>query len=417
SYEEKAFIQNGMTQSERLDFRPMTSIFESWNGEVLCKNVLLIDAGPSVEEHTILFKDAQDRPNVDEQTILIMEAQDHMKKRPLIKMAPLTSRFEAWNEEVLCKNMSLIDAGPSVEEQTILIMEAQDHMKKRRPSVEEQTILFKEAQDRIKKRPFIQNGITWWVNFFKDSSSASSSSSCYPNMESKSDKLQQVVISIKDEEEKTAVANPQSFMYFMVMFGMTIIFILPFEIDHENTRQEFLSKAHLGGFFMIMTIASASVAVLASLFLLFASFFLQRWMKNIHYTVLKTIGCFSAILAPFSLLVVLYLPHNLHWIVHHNNIMDVDILNGRMRSLLKTQVLPGPSTPSISSLGASSSLGPSKAALSLGNTKYSNCKLFTMKIKILEARLAMKRHLDDQACQSAAILHELLYEMENLHVE
>ncbi|GJW10149.1 hypothetical protein Tco_1575976, partial [Tanacetum coccineum] len=195
-----------------------------------------------------------------------------------------------------------------------------------------------------------------WVNFFKDSSSASSSSSCYPNMESKSDKLQQVVISIKDEEEKTAVANPQSFMYFMVMFGMTIIFILPFEIDHENTRQEFLSKAHLGGFFMIMTIASASVAVLASLFLLFASFFLQRWMKNIHYTVLKTIG-------------------------------------------------------------ASSSLGPSKAALSLGNTEYSNCKLFTMKIKILEARLVMKRRLKDHACHSAAILHELLYEMKNLRVE
>lgn len=117
-------------------------------------------------------------------------------------------------------------------------------------------------------------------------------------------------------EEKTAVANPQSFMYTMVMFGMTCIFILPFEIDRENTRQEFLSKAHLGGFFMIMTIASASVAVLASVCLFFASFFLRRWMKNIHYTVLKTVGCFSAILAPFSLQVVLYLPHNLNWIVY-----------------------------------------------------------------------------------------------------
>ncbi|GJR15432.1 ribonuclease H-like domain-containing protein [Tanacetum coccineum] len=39
----------------------MTSLFESWNGEVLCKKVSLIDAGPSVKEQTILFKEAQDR--------------------------------------------------------------------------------------------------------------------------------------------------------------------------------------------------------------------------------------------------------------------------------------------------------------------------------------------------------------------
>ncbi|GKC11512.1 hypothetical protein Tco_1008294 [Tanacetum coccineum] len=87
SYEEKAFIQNGITRSERLDFRPLTSLFESLNGEVLCKKVSLIDAGPSVEEQTILFKEAQDRLNVEEEAILIMEAQDHMKKRPLFKMA------------------------------------------------------------------------------------------------------------------------------------------------------------------------------------------------------------------------------------------------------------------------------------------------------------------------------------------
>ncbi|GJT56746.1 hypothetical protein Tco_1171411 [Tanacetum coccineum] len=71
--------------------------------------------------------------------------------------------------------------------------------------------------------------------------------------------------------------------------------------------------------------------------------------------------------------------------------MDVDILNGRMRSLLETQ-----------------------AALSLGNAECLNCKLLTMKIKILEARLAMERHPKHHACQSAAILHALLNEMENL---
>ncbi|GJT12820.1 hypothetical protein Tco_0859862 [Tanacetum coccineum] len=107
----------------------MTSRFKSWNGEVLCKNVSLIDAGPSVEENTILF----------------IEAQDRMKKRPM------TSLFKAWNEEVLCKIVSLIDAGPGVEEHTILFMEAQD-----RASVEEQTILIMEAQDHIKKRPLFK---------------------------------------------------------------------------------------------------------------------------------------------------------------------------------------------------------------------------------------------------------------------
>ncbi|GKD04371.1 hypothetical protein Tco_1179345 [Tanacetum coccineum] len=77
---------------------------------------------------------------------------------------------------------------------------------------------------------------------------------------------------------------------------------------------------------------------------------------------------------------------------------------------------PRPSTPSISSSRASSSSGPSGTALSPRNAECSNCKLLTMKIKILEARLAMERHPDDHACQSAEILHELLNEMENLRV-
>ncbi|GJW02177.1 hypothetical protein Tco_1561033 [Tanacetum coccineum] len=95
---------------ERGTILPMTSRFKSWNGEVLCKNVSLIDAGQSVEENTILFMEGQDRPSVEEQTILFMEAQDRMKQKPLLEMAKL---------------------GASVEEQTILIMEAQDHMKQR----------------------------------------------------------------------------------------------------------------------------------------------------------------------------------------------------------------------------------------------------------------------------------------------
>ncbi|GJS51135.1 hypothetical protein Tco_0624497 [Tanacetum coccineum] len=77
----------------------------------------------------------------------------------------------------------------------------------------------------------------------------------------------------------------------------------------------------------------------------------------------------------------------------------------------------GPTTPSNSSSRASSSSGSSRAALSPENTECSNCKLLTMKIKILEARLAMEKNPDDHPCESAAILHELLNEMENLRVE
>ncbi|GJS26575.1 Toll/interleukin-1 receptor domain-containing protein [Tanacetum coccineum] len=76
-----------------------------------------------------------------------------------------------------------------------------------------------------------------------------------------------------------------------------------------------------------------------------------------------------------------------------------------------------PTTPSNSSLRASSSSGSSRAALSPGNTECSNRKLLTMKIKILEARLAMEKNPDDHPCESAAILHELLNEMENFRVE
>ncbi|GJU43356.1 integrase, catalytic region, zinc finger, CCHC-type containing protein [Tanacetum coccineum] len=78
---------------------------------------------------------------------------------------------------------------------------------------------------------------------------------------------------------------------------------------------------------------------------------------------------------------------------------------------------PEPLTPSISSSRTSSFSGLSGAALSPGNVECSNCKILTMKIKILKARLAMERHPEDYACQSPAILHELLDEMENLRVE
>nr|GEX08514.1 hypothetical protein [Tanacetum cinerariifolium] len=57
-----------------------------------------------------------------------------------------------------------------------------------------------------------------------------------------------------------------------------------------------------------------------------------------------------------------------------------------------------PSTPLISSSCANSSSGPSGGALSPGNAECLNCKLLTMNIKILEARLAIDRQPDDHAC-------------------
>ncbi|GKB97185.1 hypothetical protein Tco_0983322, partial [Tanacetum coccineum] len=54
----------------------------------------------------------------------------------------------------------------------------------------------------------------------------------------------------------------------------------------------------------------------------------------------------------------------------------------------------------------------------------SNCKVKDLRIKMLEARLKMletrlemERHPEDHACQSAAMLHELLNDMENLRME
>nr|GEW72917.1 hypothetical protein [Tanacetum cinerariifolium] len=60
-----------------------------------------------------------------------------------------------------------------------------------------------------------------------------------------------------------------------------------------------------------------------------------------------------------------------------------------------TSSFSGPKTPSNSSSRASSSSGSSRAALSPGNTECPNCKLLTMNIKILEARLAMEKNPDD----------------------
>ncbi|GKG05079.1 hypothetical protein Tco_0315466, partial [Tanacetum coccineum] len=46
-----------------------------------------------------------------------------------------------------------------------------------------------------------------------------------------------------------------------------------------------------------------------------------------------------------------------------------------------------------------------------------NISTHPLNVARLEARLAMEKNPDDHPCESAAILHELLNEMENLRVE
>nr|GEX04933.1 hypothetical protein [Tanacetum cinerariifolium] len=75
----------------------------------------------------------------------------------------------------------------------------------------------------------------------------------------------------------------------------------------------------------------------------------------------------------------------------------------------------GPSTPSSYSLGPSSppnySLGSSR------NAECSNCKNLRGKISVLKATMNMHMHLEQHTVNSAALLHEVLNEMEKLDLE
>ncbi|GJX17435.1 hypothetical protein Tco_0218267 [Tanacetum coccineum] len=100
----------------------------------------------------------------------------------------------------------------------------------------------------------------------------------------------------------------QSFAYFSLLYVMVGIITFYLRAVPPLLRQNpSLLKDH-GGVFMIMTIISGSMDVLASGILILASLLLQSWMKNVHYTILKTIGIFAAIVAPFSLGVVVFVP-------------------------------------------------------------------------------------------------------------
>ncbi|PWA77006.1 fucosyltransferase 11 [Artemisia annua] len=99
-----------------------------------------------------------------------------------------------------------------------------------------------------------------------------------------------VAITITDEEEQASPPNPQSFLYFFYLYLMAFFFsgfslALPAVL---RDRKESPFKAPRGVFF-IMIIVTISVTILASAILIFTSYYLKNYMRNIHYTILKSI--------------------------------------------------------------------------------------------------------------------------------
>ncbi|GKE66364.1 hypothetical protein Tco_1520525, partial [Tanacetum coccineum] len=122
-----------------------------------------------------------------------------------------------------------------------------------------------------------------------------------------------------------------------------------------------------------------------------------------------------------------YQPHSLGKLYYASPRSKKDDLDLQLR----VSSSHGPSTPQGSSPGPLTnpssyhelSTHPNSSPVS-GPTKCSNCKVKDLKIKMLEARLKMletrlemERRPKDHTCQSAAMLHELLNDMENLRME
>ncbi|GJS56054.1 hypothetical protein Tco_0629416 [Tanacetum coccineum] len=72
------------------------------------------------------------------------------------------------------------------------------------------------------------------------------------------------------------------------------------------------------------------------------------------------------------------------------------------------------STHPNSSTGSS---GSGRVECSNFKVKDLRIKMLKARLKMLETRLEMERHPEDHACQSVAMLHELLNDMENLRME
>nr|GEW10120.1 hypothetical protein [Tanacetum cinerariifolium] len=75
----------------------------------------------------------------------------------------------------------------------------------------------------------------------------------------------------------------------------------------------------------------------------------------------------------------------------------------------------GPSTPPGYSSGLSTP--PNYSSRSSRNAECSNCKHLSGKISVLKATMNMHMHLEQHTVNSAALLHEVLNEMEKLDLE
>ncbi|GJR66843.1 hypothetical protein Tco_0012908 [Tanacetum coccineum] len=95
-----------------------------------------------------------------------------------------------------------------------------------------------------------------------------------------------------------------SFAYFSVLFAVHVVGIMTFLL---GAVPPLLLKYH-GGVFTIMTIVSGSTIVLASGILILANLLLPSWIKDVHYTLLKTTGSISEIALPFSLGALVFVP-------------------------------------------------------------------------------------------------------------
>nr|GEY12159.1 putative nucleotidyltransferase, ribonuclease H [Tanacetum cinerariifolium] len=95
--------------------------------------------------------------------------------------------------------------------------------------------------------------------------------------------------------EQPKPVNPQFFLYFIFLYIMTMYFlcilapVLPAVL--RNRKQSPFEAP--GAVFLIMTIVTIVLTILASATLVFTSYFFKNYMKNIHYTILKSFGTIS----------------------------------------------------------------------------------------------------------------------------
>ncbi|GJY66928.1 hypothetical protein Tco_0469166 [Tanacetum coccineum] len=108
-----------------------------------------------------------------------------------------------------------------------------------------------------------------------------------------------------------------SYLWLLYLMSVIFSFILGSTPSIIIYGEKSPLKDDIGWFLLITTIVAVSLTVLASVILVFASCYMKSYMRTSHYTVFKTIGSSSGILAHFSLGCFLIFPHiKLNWIAY-----------------------------------------------------------------------------------------------------